>query len=59
MPEPPITRTKLASKTPTLAAGDAAPEIGLKSHDGREIGLTGLRGKKAVIAFFHFAFTNT
>ena len=59
MAEPPVTRTRLAGETPTLRVGQAAPEIALKAHDGREISLAGLLGKRAVIAFFHFAFTNT
>lgn len=55
----PVGRTKLASETPTLKAGDPAPDLTLRSHDGREISLRGLRGTKVVLAFFHFAFTNT
>lgn len=55
----PIGRTKLASATSTLEVGDAAPALALRSHDGREITLAGLRGRRVVIAFFHFAFTNT
>jgi peroxiredoxin len=55
----PIGRTRLASETATLKVGDRAPELTLRSHDGREISLAGLRGRKVVLAFFHFAFTNT
>lgn len=52
-------RTKMASETPTVKAGAPAPAFTLRSHDGREISLDGLRGKRVVIAFFAFAFTNT
>jgi peroxiredoxin len=55
----PIGRTRLAAETATLKVGDRAPELTLRSHDGREISLAGLRGRKVVLAFFHFAFTNT
>lgn len=55
----PVGRTKLASETSTLRVGDPAPEVSLRSHDGREITLAGLRGRRVVLAFFHFAFTNT
>lgn len=55
----PVGRTKLASETSTLKVGDAAPDLALRSHDGREITLAGLRGRRVVLAFFHFAFTNT
>ena len=52
-------RTKLATETSTLRVGDAAPAFTLRSHDGREISLGSLRGRKVVLAFFAFAFTNT
>jgi peroxiredoxin len=39
--------------------GDVAPEFALRSHDGREIKLSNFRGKRVVLAFFAFAFTNT
>ena len=55
----PVGRTKLASATPTLRVGDTAPAFTLRSHDGREISLEGLRGRPVVIAFFAWAFTNT
>jgi peroxiredoxin len=55
----PIGRTKIATETATLKVGDRAPEFSLRSHDGREISLGGLRGQRVVIAFFAFAFTNT
>jgi len=58
-PKPPVTRTKLGTSTDTLRIGDPAPDLALKSHDGREIRLAALRGKPVVIAFFHFAFTGT
>jgi peroxiredoxin (alkyl hydroperoxide reductase subunit C) len=52
-------RTKIASETKTLKVGDVAPDFALRSHDGREIKLAELRGKRVVLAFFAFAFTNT
>ena len=52
-------RTKIASETKTLKVGDVAPEFALRSHDGREIKLSDYRGKRVVLAFFAFAFTNT
>lgn len=52
-------RNKLATETSTLRVGDAAPDFTLRSHDGRDIALSLLRGKKVVIAFFAFAFTGT
>jgi peroxiredoxin len=52
-------RTKVATETQTLKVGDAAPDFSLRSHDGREITLSKLRGQKVVLAFFAFAFTNT
>ncbi len=55
----PVGRTKVASETPTLKIGDPAPAFTLRSHDGREIALGTLRGRKVVLAFFAFAFTNT
>ncbi len=56
---PPKGRTKLATETSTLRVGDLAPAFTLRSHDGREISLGSLRGRKVVLAFFAFAFTNT
>jgi len=55
----PMGRSKLASETPTVKVGTKAPALTLRSHDGREISLEGLRGKRVVLAFFAFAFTNT
>lgn len=52
-------RTKVATRTTTLAVGDTAPDFELPAHDGRQISLAGLRGKKVVLAFFSFAFTAT
>jgi peroxiredoxin len=52
-------RSKLATETKTLKVGDAAPDFSLRSHDGREITLSALRGQRVVLAFFAFAFTNT
>ena len=59
MPGAPKGRTKVATQTKTLKVGDVAPDFTLRSHDGREITLTKLRGKNVVVAFFAFAFTNT
>lgn len=55
----PVTRNKLATQTTTLKVGDRAPDFDLPAHDGRQISLAGLRGKRVVLAFFSFAFTAT
>ncbi len=55
----PTGRTKIATRTATLSVGQGAPEFTLRSHDGREISLAALRGRRVVLAFFAFAFTNT
>ena len=55
----PVGRTKVATETSTVKVGAHAPAFTLRSHDGREISLAGLRGKRVVLAFFAFAFTNT
>ncbi len=55
----PTGRNKIATETKTLKVGDTAPDLTLRSHDGREISLAGLRGRRVVLAFFAFAFTNT
>ena len=52
-------RTKVATETATLKVGDPAPEFELAAHDGRQISLAELRGKKVVLAFFPFAFSGT
>ncbi len=52
-------RTKIATETKTLTVGDAAPDFTLRGHDGSEVALSKLRGKRVVLAFFAFAFTNT
>ena len=52
-------RTKIATETRTLKVGDAAPDFTLRAHDGSEVTLAKLRGKRVVLAFFAFAFTNT
>lgn len=59
MPDAPKGRTKVATETKTLKVGDAAPDFTLRSHDGRSITLSKLRGTNVVLAFFAFAFTNT
>jgi peroxiredoxin len=55
----PTGRTKMTTETPTLKIGDPAPAFTLRSHDGRDVSLDGLRGRAVVLAFFAFAFTNT
>jgi len=52
-------RNKIATETTTLKVGDAAPDFALRGHDGTEVTLSALRGKRVVLAFFAFAFTNT
>jgi peroxiredoxin len=52
-------RNKIATETKTLRVGDAAPDFALRGHDGSEVALSKLRGRRVVIAFFAFAFTNT
>jgi len=52
-------RNKIATETKTLKVGDAAPDFTLRAHDGSEVKLSALRGKRVVLAFFAFAFTNT
>ena len=52
-------RNKLATETTTLKVGDAAPDFTLRAHDGSEVTLSTLRGKRVVLAFFAWAFSNT
>ena len=52
-------RNKIATETKTLRVGDAAPDFSLRAHDGSEVTLSSYRGKRVVLAFFAFAFTNT
>jgi peroxiredoxin len=52
-------RNKIATETKTLHVGDDAPDFSLRAHDGSEVTLSKLRGRKVVLAFFAFAFTNT
>lgn len=35
-----------------LAAGDAAPDISLKLHDGKEVRLSSLKGKQVLVYFY-------
>jgi len=56
---PPKGRNKIATETKTLRVGAAAPDFTLRAHDGNEVTLSNLRGKRVVVAFFAFAFTNT
>lgn len=60
MEEPrPKTRNKVATETKTLKVGDRAPDFSLRSHDGRHITLGELRGRRVVLAFMAFAFSQT
>jgi len=52
-------RNKIATETTTLKVGDAAPDFTLRAHDGSEVTLGALRGKRVVLAFFAWAFSNT
>ena len=52
-------RNKIATETKTLRVGDSAPDFRLRAHDGTEVALSDLRGRRVVLAFFAFAFTNT
>ena len=52
-------RNKIATETKTLRVGDTAPDFTLRGHDGTQVTLSMLRGRRVVIAFFAFAFTNT
>ena len=51
-------RRSKADRTSTLRAGDAAPDIALKTQANADFKLSDLRGKKnVVLAFYPFAFT--
>jgi peroxiredoxin len=52
-------RNKIATETSTLKVGDTAPDFTLRAHDGSAVALTALRGKRVVLAFFAWAFSNT
>jgi peroxiredoxin len=52
-------RNKIATETKTLHVGDPAPDFTLRAHDGSEVSLSKLRGRRVVLAFFAWAFTNT
>jgi len=52
-------RNKIATETKTLKVGDVAPDFTLRAHDGSEVTLSAYRGRRVVLAFFAFAFTNT
>lgn len=54
-----VGRTKVATETPTLRVGDPAPPFTLRASDGSEVSLAGLRGRRVVLAFFAWAFSNT
>jgi peroxiredoxin Q/BCP len=41
-----------ASETKSLAAGDAAPDVTLKLHDGKEVRLSNLAGKQVLVYFY-------
>ena len=55
----PTGRSKIATETKSLKVGDAAPDFTLRAHDGSEVTLSNLRGKRVVLAFFAWAFSNT
>jgi peroxiredoxin len=57
--ESPKGRQSKASSTPTLRAGDAAPDFTLPSHTGEDFTLSAHRGTNVVLAFYPFAFTGT
>lgn len=52
-------RTSLARETATLHVGDVAPDFTLTAHDGTQVSLAELRGKRVVLAFMVGAFTRT
>ncbi len=52
-------RTSLARETATLKVGDPAPDFTLPAHDGSQVSLSALRGKRVVLAFMVQAFTRT
>lgn len=56
---PPKGRTSLARETATLKVGDPAPDFTLPAHDGTQVSLSGLRGKRVVVVFMVYAFTAT
>ncbi len=56
---PPKGRNKIATTTATLTVGDRAPDFTLRAHDGATVTLSAFHGKRVVLAFFAFAFTNT
>ena len=41
----------------TLIVGDKAPDFSLKDHNGKEIRLAGLKGKKVLLSFHPLAWT--
>ncbi len=55
----PVGRNKVATETKTLKVGDAAPDFALRTHDGTEVKLSALRGKRLAPAFLPFPFRNT
>ena len=52
-------RNKIATETATVRVGDPAPDFTLRAHDSTEVVLSAYRGRRVVLAFFAFAFTNT
>lgn len=59
MATPPKGRTKIARETSTLKTGATAPDFTLPAHDGTQVSLASLRGKRVVLAFMVHAFTRT
>ncbi len=52
-------RTSLARETKTLKVGDVAPDFTLAAHDGSQVTLSALRGRRVLLAFMVQAFTRT
>jgi peroxiredoxin Q/BCP len=52
------TTKRVRSKKKMLKVGDKAPDFRLHADDGREIALSGLRGKPVVLYFFPKALTS-
>jgi peroxiredoxin Q/BCP len=55
---PKAAREKPRSKIKMLKVGDKSPDFRLQGADGREVELSGLRGKPVVLYFFPKALTS-
>jgi peroxiredoxin len=49
---------KVRSKKKMPKVGDKAPDFSLQASDGREVALSGLRGRPVVLYFFPKALTS-